>query len=58
MKPTVVLASGNSAEVTMPKAAEDVVIAQHVRERDAADSGERTSLADAAAEFGIDLDSL
>jgi hypothetical protein len=38
--------------------AEDVAIAQRVRERDAADSGRRTTLAAAAGEFGIDLDEL
>jgi len=38
--------------------AEDVAIAERIRERDAADRGARTSLADAAAEFGIDLDEL
>ena len=38
--------------------AEDVAIAQRIRERDAADTGERTTLADAADEFGVDLDEL
>ena len=38
--------------------AEDIAIAERIRERDAADTGARTSLADAAAEFGIDLDEL
>lgn len=38
--------------------AEDIAIAERIRERDASDSGVRTSLADAAAEFGIDLDEL
>jgi PHD/YefM family antitoxin component YafN of YafNO toxin-antitoxin module len=38
--------------------AEDVVIAERVRERASTDSGNRTSLADAAKEFDIDLDSL
>lgn len=38
--------------------AEDIVIAQRIRERDASDTGERTSLADVAAELGVDLDAL
>ena len=38
--------------------AEDIAIAQRIRERDASDPGNRTSLAEAAAEFGIDLDGL
>ena len=38
--------------------AEDVAILQRVRERLAADSGERTSLEDVAAELGIDLSEL
>lgn len=38
--------------------AEDVAVAERIRERDASDSGARTSLADVAAEFGIDLDQL
>lgn len=38
--------------------AEDVAIAQRIRERDAADTGERTTLADAADELGVDLDEL
>ena len=38
--------------------AEDIAIAQRIRERDAADDGTRTTLAEAAAEFGIDLDTL
>jgi antitoxin StbD len=38
--------------------AEDIAIAERIRERDSSDSGVRTSLADAAAEFGIDLDEL
>lgn len=38
--------------------AEDVAIAARIQERDASDTGVRTSLADAAAEFGIDLDQL
>lgn len=38
--------------------AEDLVIAERIHERDAADSGERTSLRDVADEFGIDLDTL
>jgi antitoxin StbD len=38
--------------------AEDLVIAERVRERDAADSGNRTSLADVAAMFDVDLDEL
>lgn len=38
--------------------AEDITLAERVRERDAADTGNRTSLAEAADEFGIDLESL
>ena len=38
--------------------AEDVAIAQRIRERDAADDGTRTTLAEAADEFGIDLETL
>lgn len=38
--------------------AEDLVIAERLRERAAADTGRRTSLGDIAAEFGIDLDTL
>lgn len=38
--------------------AEDLVIAERVRERDAADSGQRTSLGDVAAMFDVDLDEL
>lgn len=38
--------------------AEDVAIAQRIRERDAADDRTRTTLAEAADEFGIDLETL
>ena len=38
--------------------AEDIAIAQRIRERHAADDGKRTTLSDAAAEFGIDLEDL
>jgi hypothetical protein len=38
--------------------AEDIAIAQRIRERDAADTGDRTTLADAADELGVDLDEL
>jgi antitoxin StbD len=38
--------------------AEDVAIAQRIREHDAKDNGNRTTLAEAAAEFGIDLEAL
>ena len=38
--------------------AEDVAIAQRIRERHAADGGTRTTLAEAADEFGIDLATL
>lgn len=38
--------------------AEDVAIAQRIRERDATDNGTRTTLAAVAAEFGVDLDVL
>ena len=38
--------------------AEDLVIAERIRERDAADSGQRTSLSDVAAMFDVDLDEL
>jgi PHD/YefM family antitoxin component YafN of YafNO toxin-antitoxin module len=38
--------------------AEDLVIAERIRERDAADGGNRTSLAEVAAMFDVDLDEL
>ena len=38
--------------------AEDIAIAERIRERLAADKGNRTSLAEVATELGIDLDSL
>lgn len=38
--------------------AEDLVIAERIRERAVADNGRRTPLAEVAAEFGIDLDTL
>lgn len=38
--------------------AEDIVIGERIREREATDTGGRTSLADLAAEFGVDLDDL
>jgi antitoxin StbD len=38
--------------------AEDVAVAQRIRENDATDNGDRTTLAEAAAEFGIDLEAL
>lgn len=38
--------------------AEDIAIAERIRERVATDTGVRSSLVDAAAEFGIDLDAL
>ena len=38
--------------------AEDVAIAERIRERDAQDDGSRISLRDAAAELDVDLDEL
>lgn len=38
--------------------AEDIVLAQRVRERAATDDGTRVTLAEAAARFGLDLDDL
>jgi hypothetical protein len=38
--------------------AEDVAIAQRIREHDAKDNGNRTTLGEAATEFGIDLEAL
>jgi len=38
--------------------AEDVLLAERVRERASADDGSRIALADAAERFGIDLDEL
>lgn len=38
--------------------AEDIAIAQRIRERDATDTDNRTTLAEAAAEFAIDLEAL
>jgi hypothetical protein len=40
------------------KVAEEVAIAQRIRERDATDTSRRTTLTEAAAEFGIDLEAL
>lgn len=37
---------------------DDVAIAQRIRERDATGTGDRATLAAAAAEFGIDLEAL
>lgn len=38
--------------------AEDVIIAERIAERAELDNGNRTSLRDAAAQFGLDLDEL
>lgn len=38
--------------------AEDIVIGERIRERDASDDGARTTLGDLAAELGVDLDEL
>lgn len=38
--------------------AEDVVVAERIRRRDAADSGSRTTLSGLADEFDVDLDEL
>jgi len=38
--------------------AEDIAIAERIRERLAADTGNRTSLAEVASELGIDLETL
>jgi len=38
--------------------AEDIAIAQRIRERDATDDGKRTTLADVASEVDIDLEAL
>lgn len=38
--------------------AEDLTIAERIRERDASDTGERISLREVAANFDIDLDAL
>ena len=38
--------------------AEDIAIAERIRERRAADNGNRTSLSDVASAFGIHLDAL
>lgn len=38
--------------------AEDIAIGERIRERDASDSGARTTLGDLAAELGVDLDDL
>lgn len=54
-RPEAVMLAYETFELLMD-VAEDVAVAQRVRERDAADSGARTSLADVAAEFGVDLD--
>ena len=36
--------------------AEDIAIAERIREREATDDGQRTTLAEVAAELGIDLE--
>lgn len=38
--------------------AEDIAIAQRIREREATDDGQRTTLEEVAAELGIDLEAL
>lgn len=38
--------------------AEDLVLAERIRERESQDSGRRTPLADVAAAFGVDLNEL
>jgi hypothetical protein len=38
--------------------AEDIAIAQRIRQRDDTDDGKRTTLAEAADEFGVDLEAL
>lgn len=38
--------------------AEDIAISERIRERGASDSGVRSTLADVAAELGVDLDDL
>jgi hypothetical protein len=40
------------------EAAEDIVLAQRVRERAASDDGTRVTLSEAATRFGLDLDRL
>ena len=56
-KPEAVLLSFQTYQVLLD-IAEDVLLAEHIRERDNLDTGERTSLADLAATLDIDLDSL
>jgi hypothetical protein len=48
----------NVLYVPLLDVAEDLAIAELVRERAAADTGRRTSLEEVAAKFGIDLDTL
>lgn len=56
-RPEAVMVPYETFELLMD-VAEDIAIAQRIRERDASDSGARTSLADVAAELGVDLEEL
>ena len=56
-RPEAVLLSYQAFQILLD-VAEDAVLAQRIRERDANDSGERLSLVQVANELGIDLDTL
>ena len=56
-KPEAVLLSFQTYQILLD-IAEDVLLAERVRERDNHDTGERTSLADIAAKLDINLESL
>ena len=56
-KPEAVLLSFQTYQVLLD-IAEDLLLTEHVRERDAGDNGGRTTLAELAATLDIDLDSL
>lgn len=56
-RPEAVLLSFQTYQVLLD-IAEDLLLTEHVRERDARDEGGRTTLAELAATLDIDLDSL
>lgn len=56
-KPEAVLLSFETFQVLLD-IAEDAVITQRIRDREATDNGERVPMADLARELGINLDTL
>jgi PHD/YefM family antitoxin component YafN of YafNO toxin-antitoxin module len=56
-RPEAVLLPFETFELLL-EAAEDIVLAQRVRERAASDDGTRVTLSEAATRFGLDLDRL